>query len=228
MFSSSIPGRIAPKGREPNLPGDKYNRLTLLEEVPRQSVRPSKRLWRCVCECGKGATVTLDHLKTGHTNSCGCWNRERLSETRTTHGMTGTRTRKIWSHIVQRCTNQNHPKWFDYGGRGITLDPRWLKFENFFADMGEAVGNLSIDRIDNSKGYSRENCRYTDATTQARNTRNNRRVSYRENNICLAEACEIAGLPQSRVGQRLNKLGWSIPRALESPEFGEPLLESPN
>jgi len=223
MFSSSIPGRIAPKGREPSLPGDKYNRLTLLSEVPGQTVQASWRYWLCLCDCGTTKPVGLNHLRGGRSKSCGCLLSEILSEGRT-HGMDGTRTHTIWTSIIQRCTNQNYRRWGDYGGRGITLCSEWRNsFEAFLRDMGECPDGLSIDRINNDLGYSPDNCRWATATQQARNQRSNRLVSYRGRNICLAEAAEVAGLPYDRVSARLNQLAWPIPKALESTDFGEPI-----
>lgn len=222
-FSSPIPGRIAPKGRERNLPGDKYHRLVLVEEAPEQTVQASWRRWLCKCDCGTTRFVLLNHLRGGRSRSCGCLLTEILSNRRT-HGMDGTRTHTIWTNIIQRCTNPNYKHWGNYGGRGISLCPEWNNsFEAFLKDMGECPEGLSIDRIDNNLGYSPSNCRWATTTQQARNQRSNRLVSYRGHNICLAEAVEVAGLPYDRVHARLNQLGWPISRALESSDFSDPI-----
>lgn len=79
-------------------------------------------------------------------------------------------TYKSWSAMVQRCTNSNNPDWLRYGGRGITLDARWLLFAEFLLDMGEKPHEkLTIDRINNDGNYCKDNCRWASQTTQAWN-----------------------------------------------------------
>lgn len=78
--------------------------------------------------------------------------------------------------MKQRCTNQKIAEYKNYGGRGITFCERWNKYENFLEDMGEAPNRMTIDRIDNNKGYEPGNCRWADYKTQARNTTRNKFV----------------------------------------------------
>ena len=73
--------------------------------------------------------------------------------------------------MVQRCTNQNNKRWSSYGGRGICVCDRWLKFDNFYADMGDRPLGRSLDRIDNNLGYFKENCRWATTLEQSRNKR---------------------------------------------------------
>lgn len=88
-----------------------------------------------------------------------------------THGMYKTPTYNSWNNMVQRCTNPNRDEYAYYGGRGITVCERWLKFENFLADMGERPEGLSLDRIDSNGNYEPGNCRWVDSATQATNRR---------------------------------------------------------
>ena len=94
------------------------------------------------------------------------------------HGMWNTKIYYVWTAMKARCSNPNVESYPDYGGRGITVeDPRWLEFINFYNDMKDTYQeHLSIDRIDNDKGYFKENCRWTTKDIQA----NNRRISYNE------------------------------------------------
>ena len=91
-----------------------------------------------------------------------------------THGKSKTRTYKIWAGMVQRCTNENVSCFDIYGARGITVAPEWRSFESFLADMGERPDGMSIERIDNDKGYSKDNCRWATSEAQSQNRRSNR------------------------------------------------------
>jgi hypothetical protein len=92
-----------------------------------------------------------------------------------THGMYGTPTYRSWRAMLARCIDESHKQFADYGGRGITVDPAWLTFEGFFADMGERPAGRSLDRWpDNNSGYRKDNCRWATPTEQARNKRNSR------------------------------------------------------
>ena len=73
--------------------------------------------------------------------------------------------------MIQRCTDPNHKYYSNYGGRGITIDPRWLTFENFYEDMGERPQGTSLDRENNDLGYFKDNCRWATRTEQANNRR---------------------------------------------------------
>lgn len=88
-----------------------------------------------------------------------------------THGMSRSREYACWKALKNRCTNPKNNQWKDYGGRGITVSERWMDFINFFEDLGKIPEGMEIDRIDNNKGYSKENCRYVSKKENSRNRR---------------------------------------------------------
>lgn len=147
--------------------GERYGRLEVIERRD----TGSQRKILCRCECGTETWVALSNIVNGNTKSCGCYRRERTSEEKKTHGKTLTPTYVSWSHMIQRCTDPNHKYYSNYGGRGITIDPRWLTFENFYEDMGERPQGTSLDRENNDLGYFKDNCRWATRTEQANNRR---------------------------------------------------------
>lgn len=91
---------------------------------------------------------------------------------RPTHGLSGTRTHRIWKNMLSRCSNPNVPCFNFYGGRGIRVCERWKKFENFIADMVSAPDGLTIDRFPDKNGnYEKDNCRWADMIQQNNNRR---------------------------------------------------------
>lgn len=144
--------------------GIKYGKLTVIEEA--EKVTKALR-YKCKCDCGNFYVVTGGDLRNGHTKSCGCWKKEFKK----THGMSETSEYTIWEGIIQRCTNPNSNAYKHYGGRGITVCERWLKFENFFEDIGKKPKGLTIERKNNELGYFKENCCWDTYLVQTRNQR---------------------------------------------------------
>lgn len=129
----------------------------------------------------------------------------RTRRLRTIHGMTHTRVYATWCRMKARCLNPKHPAYKDYGGRGITLDIRWLEFTNFLADMGEPPPNTSIERIDNDDGYHPGNCRWATHIEQVWNTRVVRRLTIDGITKPLPEWCAEFGIKPKIVNQRIRR-----------------------
>lgn len=150
-----------------DLTGQKFTHLTPIEYVIGSK-------WRCRCDCGNEVIVATCHLTTGHTKSCGCLKHKAYH---VTHGLGKPDTYSHWYNIKTRCFNKNHPRYKDWGGRGITMCDEW---RNDFKAFHEYVTNLpnynvdgfdSIDRIDNNGNYEPGNIRWATILMQNRNRR---------------------------------------------------------
>ena len=160
-----------------DLSGLKFGRLTVICRAP-DKVFPSgakARMWKCICDCGAEVITYGRTLKSGETVSCGCYHDEVRHTATRTHGFAGKYTRErlytIWSSMRQRCGNPKNQAYKDYGGRGISVDPTWNDYQTFriWAYSAGYSDNLSIDRIDNNRGYCPENCRWVDQSVQSNN-----------------------------------------------------------
>lgn len=118
--------------------------------------------------------------------------------------------------MKERCNSPNNKYYKHYGGRGIKVCKRWLKFENFLEDMGECLEGLSLDRIDNNSNYCKSNCRWATRKEQARNRRNNRIIEYDNKKQCASALTEEYNIDPNIFIGRL-RLGWSIKKALTKP-----------
>lgn len=205
-----------------DLTGMKFGRLTVLERAENY-ITPSngkkRSQWLCECECGNKCVVQSGHLKSGHTQSCGCYNRDIVKEKGRTHGESKTSLYFVWKSMRQRCKNPNNSRYWDYGGRGIDVCAEWddfLNFKEWAYENGYAEG-LTIDRIDNDKGYSPENCRVTDYIVQGNNKRNVRQVEYNGKKQTIREIADRVGIDRDLLSQRVFIHGWDIDKAIREP-----------
>lgn len=201
--------------RKNNLIGQRFNRLTVVAEAGRN--KKMNVLWKCACDCGGAAIAPAYDLRRGRVKSCGCLAREGLN-VKHGHARGGSKrnpTYSLWAAMVQRCTNPNDRNWVNYGGRGITIANRWMSFENFYADMGDKPEGLSLERLDNGKGYCKSNCAWATKTAQARNKRTNIWVKVGGVEALLADWIRVAGLTNNGVHYRVKHKGETHAQAIE-------------
>lgn len=194
-----------------DITGKRFGRWTVLHPTDLRSGSDYK--WRCLCDCGNEKLVSSSSLKEGSSKSCGCF----LVEKNTRHGLRGTRVYSIWAAILQRCNNPNNNGYPNYGGRGVKVCERWMKFENFYADMGANPGGMTVDRIDNDGDYCPENCRWATQKEQVQNRRNTRLFTYKDVSMVLDDWARKIGIKRSTLSMRIYSYGWSIEKALTTP-----------
>ena len=161
--------------------------------------------WICQCNCGNTKSITTQSLSNG-TKSCGCIRIAKITK----HGMSGTPFHSVWRDMKDRCDNRHNIQYKSYGGRGITVCERWggadNGFENFMHDMGSGYRKgLQIDRIDNNKGYSPDNCRWATPIQNARNRRTNVYLSMNGKRMLLVEWAKYLGVKSCSVTDRIKR-----------------------
>lgn len=195
-----------------DLTGQKYGRLSVVGPgEPRGKVRR----WICACDCGGQALAATTDLRTGNTQSCGCYMRQRQSEGRYIHGGTGKRQARtlvyrVWTQMKQRCHNPNDTSYYKYGARGITVCERWRQsFEAFRDDMGPRPDGYSIERKDNDGPYAPDNCVWASRHEQMRNRRVSVRVEFDGRTICASDYAQIMGVSSKRLYKVMSTRGLS-------------------
>lgn len=206
-------------GKIIDISGQNFGRLNVISYAGLD--KRNDAIWNCVCECGTNKVIAGRSLREGSTKSCGCFQMEiaakQVRELLTTHGKSGSKIHKAWLAMRERCTNPNSKNYKNYGGRGISVCDSWLNsFESFFKDMGDIPSKeYSLDRIDNDKGYCKENCKWSTRIEQARNTRHNVYIEYNGKTQTISAWSEELGIKFTTLNNRLNN--WSIEKALTFP-----------
>jgi len=208
---------------------EKYNRLKVINFVGVN--KHQQKMYLCECECGKETIVNGSALKSGHTKSCGCLvkevSRRQISKiSKVTHGLSKTRFYRIWGTMKTRCFDKNYKSYQYYGGANISVDHKWMSFENFMKDMYSSYmehasmygeDKTSIDRIDNSKGYSKDNCRWLTPKGQANNRRDVPFYEYNGEMLTVSQLAEKYNIKYVTLVYRIRIAKWPIKKAIETP-----------
>lgn len=155
-----------------NIEGHKFGKLFVIKFI---ELYHGRSFYECKCDCGNIVIKNRKYLVNGDTKSCGCLLKENailIGKNKITHGLSKHPLHKVWSSMKDRCLNSKCHAYKNYGGRGITVDDRWLSFENFYNDVsGTYKKGLELDRVENDKGYSKDNFRWATPTINKRNRR---------------------------------------------------------
>jgi hypothetical protein len=177
----------------------KFGRLTALKSIGK---RGPYYIWECACECGKTANVVISKLINGHTQSCGCLNKERVIQTRTIHGGTKTPEYRALKTAIQRCCNKNIKAYPNYGGRGIRVCDKWVNnFQDFLNDVGPRPSSKhSLDRYpDNDGHYEPGNVRWATKAEQNENRRSTVWIECNGIRLNITKWAELLGINRRKV-----------------------------
>jgi hypothetical protein len=167
-------------------------------------IKNTNAVWLCECLiCGNKTPVTRPNLRSGNTKDCGCMKSEKLSESKTIHGMSRTPTWNSWNKMNNRIRlGEKHSKIYGM----IDIENRWVEsFENFLADMGERPKGKTLDRIDNTKGYFKDNCRWATQSEQNRNRSTNVILTYQGKTMCAIDWAKEIGIHRDTIRKRLKR-----------------------
>ena len=203
-----------------DLTGQRFGRLVVVKE---SELRKSNRVtWHCKCDCGKEKDIIGKDLVNGKSKSCGCGVVESTTKRSTKHGMAHKYVYDAWMGMKERCRNPKNKCYHIYGARGISVCEEWLDFETFYNQFGQYhKQGLSIDRIDNNRGYCIDNCRWATAEEQANNT--NRNAFYTIDGVTetLQRLSDKYNIDPTTVTCRI-KRGWNIERSFkEKPSYSK-------
>lgn len=173
--------------------------------------------WLFECDCGNVISEIPSRVLSGHKKSCGC----RKDKQKTKHGLYADPFYHSWWSMMQRCNNPKHHNYHRYGGRGINVCDEWKDLATFVAwahatypDSGE---KFTVDRIDNDKGYSPNNCRWATSKVQANNRKKTAQATINGETRSISEWCEIYHMPHQVVLSRIRCMKWEALKALSTP-----------
>lgn len=210
--------KFVPNTKAIDRTGQKFGRLTFVEYIGRDRY---KTLWKFKCDCGNDYIGDAKAVSSGNTSSCGCYSKESLIKRNQKHGLWKSPLYQKYQDMIRRCYNPDTTRFNDYGGKGVEVCKEWLKenngFENF---VNWSLNNgyveydpkktprkevPTLDRIDNSKGYSPDNCRWVKFKKQENNKSNNLYLFYKNEKFTTKELAEKFDISYTIVKRKYHK-----------------------
>lgn len=179
-----------------DMTGERYGSLTVIRKVERPEYLRDMQtcFWECECDCGNRLIASRKTLVNGKVRRCKKCRIKFLKEKGKQKGMAGTRIYRIWHNIIHRCDNPKARSYKNYGAKGIKYCASWGEFKNFYKDMIPTYQDgLQIDRIDNSKGYCPENCRWVTPKENSRNKTTNVYLTWNGKRMLIIDWCRSYG-----------------------------------
>lgn len=203
--------------------GERFGRLIIVEEKEPKLYKPRTyaRIFLCKCDCGNMVVASYTNLKAGNVRSCGCLKKDcgKGILSNESQNQDKLRLHMIWKSMKNRCSANSGKHYKNYKLRSISVCEEWKNDFNTFYEW--AINNgyyptLSIDRIDGTKGYSPDNCRWATAKMQANNIRTNVIITYNGESHTIPEWSQITNIPSYVIRNRRN-YGWNVERILTTP-----------
>ena len=187
----------------------RFGKLLAIEKCERLG-KENREAWLFTCDCGKQKKIIIKNVLRGTSRSCGCL-------LRTQNGMVHSKPYRSWVSMKKRCLYKKHPAYDRYAGRGITICKEWMDFKVFYKDMGDAPSDKHcIDRIDNNKGYYKENCRWATHQENNSNRSDNHFITYKNKIKTVAGWADFLKINRNSLYYRLSN-GWDEQEALSTP-----------
>lgn len=191
--------------------GKKYGKLTIIEIIENYGV---KSIVKCICDCGNTTQAKLNYIRYGQGTHCGCIRNKNAYKIKS-----NTRIYHIWHNMIARCNSKNRKDYKYYGGKGIQVCKEWGNFDNFveWAYNNGYNDNLTIDRVDVTKNYCPNNCRWITNKEQSLNKSNTKYITYKGKTKSLKEWSEHLNIPYKKLQYRISQSNMSIEKAFTKP-----------
>lgn len=196
-----------------------FNKLTAIDfHHMKRTKHSSKAYWTFKCICGKEIIRQSQLVKRARIKSCGCQMRIKENSKISKYDLKNKnnfRTYTTWLSMLGRCYNKNLKSYNNYGLKGITVCDRWQSFDYFLKDMGIRPENTTLDRIDVTKNYYHENCRWANSVIQANNKTTTMYVTYNNETLSLKQCVEKYSKNRYDTVWKRLKSGWDLEIALK-------------
>lgn len=208
-----------------DISGRRFGKLVAIKRSCKSNC--GKWKWLCKCDCGNYKEIDIHNLlrkDRPSTQSCGRCSKTMKGKKCYKHGMSKSRVYQCYKLMKNRCYNSHNKKYYLYGKRGIGICEEWLGENGSSNFIKWALSNgysneLTLDRIDNNKGYSPDNCRWATRKEQSNNLRCNRHYEYNGKKYTASQICDLFKIKDEKLVKSRLYRGWDIERAINTPKL---------